>query len=224
MQLEVVVADAAEAVEAQRAGASRLELVADMDCGGVTPDHKTIDSVTRAVSIPVHVMIRPHANGFVYDASARENILQSASRMRDLGAAAIVFGALDDRRRVAGQFVKEVLHASALPMTFHRAFDTAQVLTGAYATLSAIRGVERVLTAGGSGTAWEGRESLRELGAGNSLPTVTAAGAIDSNNVEELVRYTHLREIHVMSGARTNGRVDPQKIARIAELMNGVSC
>jgi copper homeostasis protein len=224
MQLEVVVADAAEAVEAQRAGASRIELVAEMDRGGVTPDRKTVESVARAVSIPVHVMVRPYANGFVYDASARQSILESAARMRDLGAAAIVFGALDDRRRVARQLVEEVLAVSYLPMTFHRAFDFTPVLTAAYATLSNIRGVDRVLSAGGQGTAWEGRESLRELGAGNSLPTVTAAGAIDETNVEQLVRFTRLREVHVMSGARTGGRVDVQKIARLAELMNGVSC
>jgi copper homeostasis protein len=220
MQLEVVVTDAPEALIAQHNGASRIELVADLDRGGLTPDASLIESVTRAVSIPVHVMLRPHDNGFAYGSSDRQAIMEDAARMYDLGASAIVFGALDERGRVAVGFVEEVLGAGRLPMTFHRAFDVTPNLSATYATLAGIPGVERVLTAGGATTAWEGRVWLRELCCGNTVPAVLGAGAIDASNVLELVRFTGLHEVHVGSGARTDGQIDGGKIARLTSLFN----
>ena len=221
MQLEVVVRDASEAIEAQRAGASRVELVADFEHGGLTPDTQLVESVVGALSIPVHVMLRPHDNGFSYSEKDRHAIVRDASRMRELGASALVFGALDKRAHVAVDFVREVLDAGRLPLTFHRAFDATPSLSGAYATLAGIVGVERVLTAGGAPTAWEGRTWLRELCYGNTLPTVLGAGSIDAGNLQDLVHFTRLREVHVGQGARTDGKIDPRKIERMVALLNG---
>src|SRR5579864_9268083 len=101
MQLEVVVTDAFEAAQAESAGASRVELVADMESGGTTPDPATIEAVTRAVAIPVHVMVRVNNNGDPYSEAELNRMREDAAQMRRLGAAAIVFGALDKRRHVA---------------------------------------------------------------------------------------------------------------------------
>jgi copper homeostasis protein len=221
MQLEVVVADAAEAREAERAGASRVELAADLERGGLTPAARIVESVARAVSIPVHVMLRPHEDGFSYNGADRQRVLDDAGGMRGLGAAAIVFGALDERGHVAVNFVRDVLKASRLPMTFHRAFDATPSLSGAYAALAGIEGVERVLTSGGAATAWEGRTWLRDLCCGNTLPIVLAAGGVDEENLLDLIRYTSVREVHVRRGARTDGRIDAHKVERLAQLLIG---
>jgi copper homeostasis protein len=221
VQLEVVVQNASEALEAQRAGASRVELAADLECGGLTPAPQIVESVVSAVSIPVHVMLRPHDGGFAYTSADRSGILDDAARLRELGAKAIVFGALDQSRHVAAIFVREVLHAGGLPMTFHRAFDGAVSLSGAYATLAGIDGVERVLTSGGAATAWEGRTWLRDLACGNTRPTVLAAGSIDGDNVLELLRFTGLHEVHIGRGARTDGKIDAHKVERLAHLLAG---
>ncbi len=220
MKLEVVVTDAAEALTAQNAGATRVELVAKLDLGGFTPDYKTVEAVTRAVSIPVHVMIRPHDDGFFYDREDRLQIIESATMMRGLGASCIVFGALDEHDHVDVDLVQEVLGSSGLPMTFHRAFDAARSLSASYATLAAIDGVERILTTGGANTAWDGREQLRELCSGNTFPAILGAGAIDASNLRDLIQFTGLREIHVARGARTDSRIDGNKIEQLSKLLN----
>lgn len=220
MHLEVLVTDAAEAVTAQQAGATRLELVRAPERGGLTPQIHTVHSVTNAVSIPVNVIVRPHDDGFVYDRTQRREILGTAARLRDAGASGIVFGALERSGHIAGDFVREVVTVARLPMTFHRAFDATPSLSASYTTLAGVEGVERVLTSGGAEAAWEGRFWLRELCCGNTLPYILGGGAITSDNVEELVRFTGLREIHVSRGARSNGSLDAGKIERLARLLN----
>lgn len=219
MRLEVVVTDTSEAVVAEKAGASRVELVREFTRGGLTPDDRTIESVITAVSIPVHVMIRPHDNGFVYDAEQKKEILNAAARMRGLGVSAVVFGALDERGHVASALVKDVASAAALPLTFHRAFDQIVMFSAAYALLSGLAGVERVLTSGGGTNAWDGRERLRELCYGNTAPTVIAAGKIEATYVSDLMEYTSAKEVHVGTGVRTDGKLDGRKVEQIAELV-----
>lgn len=219
MQLEVVVTSASEAAIAQQGGASRVELVAEFARGGLTPDERTIDDAVRAVSIPVHVMLRPHDDGFTYDADTRKKILEDAARMRDLGAAAVVFGALDERGRVAVDLVKAVGSVARLPITFHRAFDAAHNLSASYAALAGIPRVQRILTAGGASRAWDGRKWLRELSYGNTVPTVIACGDIHVENVQDVVRFAGVREVHVGRGARTDGALDAKKIEHLAALL-----
>lgn len=215
MQLEVLVTNADEAKSAQQAGATRVELAADIERGGLTPSEWTVYATARAVSIPVHVMLRPHDNGFQYGAVERKTMLNAAAGLRDLGATAVVFGALDERGRVAAGFVEEVAEAARLPVIFHRAFDSSHNLSAAYATLAGIRRVERVLTAGGASRACDGRRWLRELGYGNTFPTVVACGDIHENDVGDMVR-AGVREVLVGRAARTNGALDPAKVERLA--------
>jgi copper homeostasis protein len=221
MQLEVVVADASEALEAQRGGASRVELAVDLECGGLTPGGAIVESVTSALAIPVHVMVRPHDNGFTYTGADADAILNDAAQIRGWGATGIVFGALDERGHIAERLVRDVVHASRLPMTFHRAFDIAPSLSGAYAALAGIEGVERVLTSGGAQTAWDGRVWLRDLCCGNTMPIVLGAGGISPENLPDLLRFTGLREVHVGRGARTDGKIDARKVERLAKLLIG---
>lgn len=221
MQLEVVVSDASEAREAQRGGASRVELAADLERGGLTPPDDVIDAVLRAIDIPVHVMLRPHDGGFAYVDGDRASILKDAARLRGLGASAVVFGALDTRAHVAIDLVQEVLRASRLPMTFHRAFDATPSLSGAYASLAGVEGVERVLTSGGARTAWDGRSWLRDLSCGNTMPVVMGAGGIDEANLSNLLRFTGIREVHVGRGARTDGKIDARKVERLTLMLAG---
>ncbi len=220
MQLEVLVTDAAEAVTAQQAGATRIELVSDREKGGLTPAAHTIQAAVNAVSIPIHAIVRPHDNGFVYDRAQRKEILAGAARLRDLGACGIVFGVLDRMAHVDVEFVQEVVGVSRLPMTFHRAFDATPSLSASYATLAAIEGVARVLTSGGAHSAWEGRVLLRELCCGNTAPSIIAGGGIDGSNLQELLQFTGLREVHVGNGARSGGRLDARKIEQMARLLH----
>ncbi len=215
MTLEIIVTDAQEAVIAERAGATQLELVAEQGRGGLTPAPSTIEQVVKSVTIPVHVIVRPHDEGFHYAAHVRTTITQDARRAAELGASAIVVGGLDDRGDVDVDLIAQVYTATGIGLTFHRAFDDARDPLAAYDTLAHVPGVTRVLTAGGAASAWEGREMLRTL-CERPGPDILAAGGITLENVTRLVAATGVRDVHVGAGVRTGSRLDAQAIERIA--------
>src|ERR1043166_8079504 len=48
----------ADAVEAQKGGASRLEVVRELDRGGLTPSIQLVQAIKDAVDLPLRVMVR----------------------------------------------------------------------------------------------------------------------------------------------------------------------
>ena len=83
--LECCCTDAAEAVEAMRGGAGRVELCEDLPCGGVTPSRADIEAALKAVNIPVNVLIRVRGGDFVYDETEIEAMIGSVRMCRELG-------------------------------------------------------------------------------------------------------------------------------------------
>src|ERR1043165_9596676 len=55
--LEVIVCCVADAVEAQKGGASRLEVVRELDRGGLTPSIQLVQAIKDAVDLPLRVMV-----------------------------------------------------------------------------------------------------------------------------------------------------------------------
>ncbi|MGZ3516623.1 MAG: copper homeostasis protein CutC [Vulcanimicrobiaceae bacterium] len=219
IKLEVIVTNAEEARLAAAAGADRLELVSAMDRGGLTPDLRTVEAVVAAVSIPIHAIVRIHDRGFVYDSHEHMRHVEDARRIGQLGVAAIVFGALDDNGMPDLASVREVAGAAKKSVTFHRAFDESTDMRAAYDLLACEVSIARVLTSGQARTAWEGRTLLRDL-VDRHGPKVLPGGGITIENAGDLVRETHVDEVHVGSGARTGARLDPQKIERLRSEIN----
>jgi copper homeostasis protein len=218
MALEVIVTDEREAALAQRAGANRVELVTARERGGLTPDFATVERVVAAVTIPVHVIVRPHDSGFVYDMRARNAIVHDARRLGKLGAAALVVGGLDVKGNIDRDLLAAIADASDLPFTFHRAFDETIEPLKAYDELVDAPNVVRVLTSGAAASAWEGRALLQTLTQRSGL-VVLAGGGITPHNAADIVRATGVRELHVGSGARSGGELDARAIDRLARIL-----
>ncbi len=217
--MEVIVTTAAEALAAQQYGASRVELVAHPERGGLSPQLGVVRAVLGAVRIPVHAMLRPHDRGFVYDAADRRLMRRCAAGLAQAGVQGIVFGALDSAGTIDTECLSEIVDAAAgVQMTFHRAFDLCAHPIDAFERLAKFPLVTRVLSAGCAPDAWSGRELLREL-VTRTTPAVLAGGGINAENAAALTAFTGVREIHVGSGARTAGSIDPQKIARLARIV-----
>lgn len=202
-------------------GVDRVELVAERACGGTTPDVSTIKAVLEAVSIPVHVMARPHDRGFTYRGAERAALLRDVSRVAALKPASVVAGALDDRRRIDVSLLRDILDAAdGLPMTFHRAFDELADLSAGFDVLTEFGQVARVLTSGGAADAWSGRAVLADLIAKGSGPIVLPGAGINEQNVRDLIESTKAQEIHVGDGARSKGRLDRERVASLKRAMN----
>ena len=94
MILECIVENEKDAIQAERLGINRLELVSAMSEGGLTPSYGTVKRVMEAVKIPVQVMLRPHSYSFEYDELDWMSMREDLQAFSDLGVKGIVFGCL----------------------------------------------------------------------------------------------------------------------------------
>lgn len=196
--VEACVDSVASALAAERGGARRLELCDNLSDGGTTPSAGMISAVKAAAHVPVVVIVRPRGGGFVYSHEELGVMRLDIEAARMLGADGIAVGALTRDARVHVEHLRLLLDAAgALPVTFHRAFDLTQDREQALEAL-VHRGVRRVLTSGGAGTALEGVEAIAALvrrAAGQI--EVMAGGGIREDTVQEIVHRSGVREVHV---------------------------
>lgn len=162
--LELAVQDVRGAQIALAVGAARVELCAALGAtGGLTPSIGLIEAVV-AVGVPVHVLIRPRAGGFVYAADEMVVICRDTRAAVAAGASGIVIGTLTETSEIdidAMRSVIECIDPSTVEVTAHRAVDVVPDRNAALDILVDLE-VTRVLTSGGAPTCAEG---LAELGA-----------------------------------------------------------
>lgn len=125
--LEVCTHSVESAVSAERGGAMRLELCANLMIGGTSPDEDLFRMVRERVSVPVRVLLRPRCGDFLYTESEFELLCRQVKRFAALGADGIVIGVLTpegdlDEERMA----KLISLAGGCGVTLHRAFDVCR--------------------------------------------------------------------------------------------------
>lgn len=194
---EACVTSIAQARAAARAGADRLELCARIGTGGLTPPVRRIAAVRAAVSIPVHVMIRPRPGDFVYSRGELTTMVGSIASARRAGAAGVVLGALTPGGAIDTDALSLLLEAAdGLSVTFHRAFDELTDPLAGLEHLVAL-GVDRILTSGGAPTARAGEPMLRKLVvAARGRIGIIACGTVRPANARRLITETGVTEIH----------------------------
>jgi len=196
--LEIAVSSVASLEAALEGGADRIELCAALALGGLTPDQAFLEFAVdrcRQGGLPVFVMIRPRAGGFLYDASEVSLMLRSMALARAIGAAGLVSGALLPDGRIDPVTTQRLIDASGdLPFTFHRAFDQSPQPASDLEQLWRI-GVNRILTGGGPGPA--SATGLRTLlQAKEQRLTLVAAGGIRPDSLPPLLALAGLSEFH----------------------------
>jgi copper homeostasis protein len=200
--LEACLDSASRARVAERGGAGRIELCDRLDVGGTTPSISLIEATVSATNIPVNVILRPRGGDFRYSSAELDMMKREAEALKRLGAAGIVLGILASNGTVDAARTREVMDAAnGLSATFHLAFEQVPDPREGLETLIDL-GVERLLTAGGSGRALDGADAIRALveqSAGRIA--IMAGGSIREPNVAEIVRRTGVREIHTRGWA-----------------------
>ena len=79
--LEVCVDSTASALAAQRGGADRLELCANLIVGGTTPSLALVRQVKETTGLPVRALLRPRFGDFCYDRWELAQMKESAAAL-----------------------------------------------------------------------------------------------------------------------------------------------
>lgn len=195
--LEVAANSLSSALAAQQGGATRIELCAALEVGGVTPSAGVITQVRERLSIALHMLVRPRAGDFVYSQDEHATMLADIAYCAAAGCDGVVVGALDENGDVdIGRCRELVVAAGTLDLTFHRAIDVCRDPARALEDIIGL-GFHRVLSSGGAASAAAGAAMLQRMieQAAGRIVVMPGAG-IDAGNVVGLMHATGAREFH----------------------------
>ena len=220
--LEVIVTSSDEALAAEDGGAGRLELVADLARGGMTPPIPIAEAVLGRVRMPVRAMVRETEAHCVEDARIVARLAAQAGQLASLPLDGLVAGFVRDGA-VDETLLTRVLDASRGNVTFHRAFEELEDDEAALAFLRTTRRVDRILTSGGPGSPDARLAALSSL-ARRAAPEIIAiaGGGLTLDLIARLAASSGEFEVHVGRLARApqtvGGRVSAARVREIARL------
>ncbi|WP_370637480.1 copper homeostasis protein CutC [Flagellimonas sp. HMM57] len=174
MLVEVCANSLESAVNAQKAGADRIELCSELGVGGITPSHGLIEMVKERLDIPVHILIRPRSGHFTYSDLEFEVMKRDIIFCKQIGVEGIVSGMLHSNFTLDIERTQQLLSLSKpLKFTFHRAFDWVINPKETFTCLEKL-GADYILSSGGEVSAEKGLDLLSELNAISKKCTVMA--------------------------------------------------
>jgi copper homeostasis protein len=214
-QLEIAVTSLEDALHAVEGGADSLELLRNLPDGGLTPPLELVRNLLAKVKVPVNVIVRPHARSFSYSDAEIVEILRDAKAIAQIGAASIVFGAVNADNHLDLSLIQHVAEAiRPTPITIHRALDGCADPEIALTGLIGI--VPRILTSGPAANAWDGREVTRRwVEQYGQHFQFTLSGGIRLEQLVELAATTHAQVYHIGGAARTDDAVDRTKVKQL---------
>lgn len=215
-KIEIACFNLESALIAQKSGADRVELCADMSDGGTTPNFETIQQAREYLTIDLYVMIRPRGENFVYSDSEFEQMKSEIEIIKKLGVNGFVFGILKDDNTInIEQNLELVELVKPFPCTFHRAFD--EVLDYKQALEDVIScGFSTILTSGTFPNVMEGKEVLKQLVIqANNRIKIMPGGGLRSTNISEIDEMVNANWYH--SSAITDGTeiANPEEIMKL---------
>jgi len=224
--LEVIATTPADAIIADQAGADRIEWIAAQQEGGLTPSLDVIDQITESISIPVHMMVRPHSRHFVYNDADLMRMVQDIRHISRTNITAIVTGVLTDTKQIDIIALERLLDAAdGKPFTFHRAFDELEDLERGLDILSRYSQITRILTSGGQPSVVQAVDqmmTLDRLARQTHIQLIAGAG-LTLQNLAQFVKATSIQEVHLGSAMRINGDInlalDPVRIVEAQRLL-----
>jgi copper homeostasis protein len=206
--LEIAANSLASAIAAHDGGANRIELCASLGEGGLTPSYATIALARDALAMPIHVLIRPRAGDFLYDAHELDTMRRDIEACARVGCDGVVVGVLDADGNIDRVACTSLIEAAgSLDVTFHRAFDMTRDPIAALDDVIAL-GCARVLTSGQRANALDGAETIRALieRAAGCIAIMPGAG-IDATNIAAIRARTGAAEFHASAKRALESRM-----------------
>ncbi|HRD56913.1 MAG TPA: copper homeostasis protein CutC [Ferruginibacter sp.] len=197
MKLELIAFNIQSCIDAQAAGANRIELCDNPDEGGTTPSYGFIKAARDVLTIDLYPIIRPRGGDFLYSDAEFEIMKSDIKVCKVFGCNGISTGILKADGTIDKVRCKELADlAKPMKVTFHRAFDRVNDFNKALEDIIEI-GCERVLTSGGKPNVADALETLSGLvkQAGDRIIIMPGSG-VRSENIQMIAAKTGAKEFH----------------------------
>ncbi len=215
-KIEIACFNLESATLAQKAGADRVELCANISVGGTTPSIEIIQQARKNITLDLYVMIRPRGGNFVYSEQEFQQMKSEIENIKKLGVNGFVFGILNEDNTINIEQNKVLVElAKPFPCSFHRAFD---VVSNYEQALEEVIDCEfsTLLTSGTFSNVMEGKEILKKLveQAKNRIE-IMPGGGLRSTNISEVNQIVNANWYH--SSAITDGTeiANPEEIVQL---------
>lgn len=187
MLIEFIAVTVDDAKLIEKSGADRIELVSGLTEGGITPSYGLIEKVVKSVSIPVNVMVRPHAQTFCYSDDDMEIMKNDITVINSLGANGVVFGMLNHEGSVDFHQLEKLLAVKgSMEVTFHRAIDSSINMIEDAKKLDQYKEFKTILTSGGHGD-WQTRlETLKKMKEYCKETEILIGSGLTKDNIREV--------------------------------------
>lgn len=199
MKIEICSNSLQSALNAQSAGANRVELCSSLYEGGITPSAATIQLARKYLDIDLFVLIRPRGGDFCYSDLEMELMLADIEFAKNNGFDGVVFGVLQSDGKIDIVRTRQLVEAATpMQVTFHRAFDVCSHPFEALEQIIEIGGIQRILTSGQQQTAILGANFIQKLveKADNRIVIMPGSG-INADNILALQQTTKVTEFHL---------------------------
>lgn len=227
--IEIIATTVEDAKRIEASGANRIELVSALTEGGLTPSYGLIKKVIESVTIPVNVMIRPHASSFVYTNDELNVMKEDILIAKQLKANGVVLGVLDKNNRICENSLAKLLEVCGdMEVTFHRAIDELADPVKGIIVLAKYSQIKRVLTSGGKGDILDNLPRIKQMIANAGALRALVGGGLDLKNIEQIITETRAPEYHFGTAIRENsssfGEINAEKLASLVTIVNQFGC
>ncbi len=197
MIIEICTTSIDSIINAQNAGAERIELCENYLIGGITPSKNFFNESMKISKIPINVLIRPRGGNFQFNNKELCKMFESIQEFKNYNISGFVVGFHNNKNQLDNTLLSEFRSATdSYDLTFHRAFD---YLTNQEKSLEQIieNKFDRILC---SGSKIDSEKGLKNLNYLNSLAidkiTIMPGGGINTKNFK-LFKNAGFNEIHL---------------------------
>lgn len=197
MKIEICVDSLESAIKAEKGGAHRIELCADLALGGTTPSYGLMKLCKDSLNIEIYTMIRPRSGDFCYSDLDFQVMIEDVLCAKKLNMDGVVLGILKKDGVIDKDRMKKLIDlARPMKITIHRAFDMTKDMEKSLEDVIDL-GIDRILTSAFENKVYENLQLLKELVIKNNKRTIIMAGSgINVNNLEDIIK-TGVDEIHL---------------------------
>jgi len=197
MIIEICATTLNSVINAQDAGADRIELCQEYLIGGITPSQTfTLDSIENS-RIPINILIRPRGGDFNFTDEEFDTMIESIYNFKNYNVNGFVVGFLNDKNKLDSNRLAQFRDITkGYELIFHRAFDYLDNQDESLELLIENR-FDRILCSGSTIDSEEGLKKLIYLKniARNKI-SIMPGGGVNLINFN-LFKISSFNEIHL---------------------------